>query len=93
MAFSDLPQLNDQQKIVSEQFVERIRAQIGNDGPMPFSEYMHRCLYEEELGYYVNGFSKLGKHGDFITAPEISSDFAQCIACLLYTSPSPRDRG
>ena len=80
MAFSDLPQLNDQQKIVSEQFVERIRVQIGNDGPMPFSEYMHRCLYEEELGYYVNGFSKLGKHGDFITAPEISSDFAQCIA-------------
>ena len=80
MALSDLPKLDAQQKIVSEQFVERIRTQIGSAGPMPFSEYMHRCLYEEELGYYVNGFSKLGKHGDFITAPEISSDFAQCIA-------------
>jgi len=51
-----------------------------DSGPMRFSEYMHRCLYEPQLGYYVNGVSKLGADGDFITAPELSVDFAHSVA-------------
>lgn len=84
MARLELPPFTESQKIVSDQFVERICAAIKRDGPMPFSEYMQRSLYEPELGYYVNGFSKLGQHGDFTTAPEISEHFAVCIAnqCL-----------
>lgn len=70
---------SDQQQITSE-----LQALLGNriqtDGPMPFSEYMHSCLYEPGLGYYVNGLSKIGADGDFITAPELSVSFASCLA-------------
>ena len=80
MAEVELPPLTPQQKEVSDLFVDRIRVAIKRDGGMSFSEYMQRSLYEPGLGYYVNGFSKLGKNGDFITAPEISEHFAVCLA-------------
>jgi len=32
------------------------------------------------LGYYVSGSRKLGADGDFITAPEISPAFSECLA-------------
>ena len=84
MAEVELPALTPQQKENSERFVSLIRALIERDGAMPFSEYMNRSLYEGGLGYYVNGFSKLGRHGDFTTAPETSEHFAVCLAnqCL-----------
>ncbi len=80
MAEVELPPLTTSQQQVSDHFFELIRNSIADNGAMPFSEYMQRSLYEPGLGYYVNGFSKLGKHGDFITAPEISDHFAACIA-------------
>lgn len=80
MAQVELPPFSESQKEVSDQFVERIRSAIKRDGSMPFSEYMQRSLYEPGLGYYVNGFSKLGQHGDFTTVPEISEHFAVCLA-------------
>lgn len=80
MADVELPALTKQQKENSERFVSLMRSIIERDGAMPFSEYMHRSLYEAGLGYYVNGFSKLGMHGDFTTAPETSEHFAVCLA-------------
>lgn len=80
MAEVDLPPFTPLQKEVSDRFDKLIRARIERDGSMPFSEYMQRSLYERNLGYYVNGFSKLGVHGDFTTAPEISEHFAVCLA-------------
>jgi len=80
MAEVELPAFTPQQKENSDRFVSLMRSYIERDGAMPFSEYMHRSLYEVGLGYYVNGFSKLGKHGDFTTAPEISDHFAVCLA-------------
>ncbi len=41
---------------------------------------MRMALYEPGLGYYVAGLRKIGKGGDFITAPEISPLFSQCLA-------------
>jgi SAM-dependent MidA family methyltransferase len=41
---------------------------------------MEMALYEPGLGYYVAGMRKLGAGGDFVTAPEISPLFSQCIA-------------
>lgn len=76
----ELPALTAAQQAVSDRFVANIRSAIDRDGPMPFSEFMQRSLYQPGLGYYVNGFSKLGQHGDFITAPEISEHFAVCLA-------------
>jgi len=80
MAEVELPAFTPSQKESSDRFVALIQTEIKRSGAMPFSDFMHRSLYEPELGYYVNGFSKFGKHGDFTTAPETSEHFAVCIA-------------
>lgn len=59
---------------------ERIVEWVSQHGPMPFDRYMQLCLYEPGLGYYVNGLHKFGQAGDFITAPEQGSLFAQALA-------------
>ncbi len=65
----------------SEQLAGRIRTAIeANGGSIPFREFMRMALYEPGLGYYVAGLRKIGKEGDFITAPEISPLFSQCLA-------------
>src|SRR3546814_17398385 len=38
------------------------------------------ALYAPGLGYYSAGATKFGRAGDFVTAPELGSLFAQCIA-------------
>ena len=66
---------------MSRRLSERIRADLrANDGWMGFERYMQYALYEPELGYYHNGSRKFGIGGDFVTAPELSSLFAECIA-------------
>ena len=49
-------------------------------GWIRFSEFMNTALYEPGLGYYSGGLQKFGQRGDFITAPEVSSLFGQCLA-------------
>lgn len=56
---------------------EAIRA---NDDWIPFSRYMALALYAQDLGYYAGGSAKLGKDGDFTTAPEITSLFGGTLA-------------
>ena len=51
-----------------------------SNGSLPFARYMERCLYEPGLGYYSAGLQKFGSGGDFVTAPEVSPLFGQCIA-------------
>ena len=62
--------------------VERIEQRGGVIG---FDEYMQMALYEPGLGYYMAGSTKLGADGDFVTAPEISELFGQCLANQLST--------
>ena len=50
------------------------------DGWIRFSEFMNIALYEPGLGYYSGGLQKFGDKGDFITAPEVSFLFGQCLA-------------
>ena len=50
------------------------------DNAIPFSRFMQLALYEPELGYYSAGKHKFGEGGDFVTAPELGSAFAFCIA-------------
>ncbi|GMR00708.1 MAG: SAM-dependent methyltransferase [Gammaproteobacteria bacterium] len=50
------------------------------DGRIRFSEYMDTALYQPGLGYYNGGLQKFGHEGDFITAPEVSPLFGQCLA-------------
>lgn len=65
----------------SQKLIARIRDEIEKEnGSISFRRYMEMALYEPKLGYYVAGSHKIGEKGDFITAPEVSPLFSQCIA-------------
>ncbi len=65
----------------SEQLRALIRADIrAQGGSIPFSRYMELALYAPGLGYYSAGSTKFGVAGDFVTAPELGPQFAQCVA-------------
>ncbi len=65
----------------SEKLTHLIKNKIENSGgKISFAEFMALALYAPDLGYYNTQTPKFGKEGDFITAPEISPLFAQCVA-------------
>lgn len=45
-----------------------------------FARYMELALYAPGFGYYSAGAEKFGVAGDFVTAPDMSSLFARCLA-------------
>jgi SAM-dependent MidA family methyltransferase len=51
-------------------------------GWISFAQYMELVLYAPGLGYYSGGAAKLGKDGDFTTAPEITPLFGGAMAQL-----------
>src|SRR5687767_4236318 len=66
---------------VSDALRRRIADEIAlRGGWIPFARYMELALYAPGLGYYSAGSAKLGAAGDFVTAPEISKLFGQCLA-------------
>lgn len=68
----------------SQQLVDLIRHNIVQAGGwLDFSQFMQLALYAPGLGYYSAGSQKFGSGGDFVTAPEISSLFAQTVANQL----------
>ncbi|MBV8466236.1 MAG: SAM-dependent methyltransferase [Burkholderiales bacterium] len=76
-----LPAPNADQLAASQALTDHIRHAIGAaDGWIPFADYMRLALYTPGLGYYSGGSRKFGAMGDFITAPEISPLFGQCLA-------------
>jgi SAM-dependent MidA family methyltransferase len=78
-----LPEPDAAERAHAEQLAAHIREEIAAQGPMPFSRFMERCLYAPGLGYYSAGKPKFGAAGDFVTAPELGSLFAQCVAHTL----------
>jgi SAM-dependent MidA family methyltransferase len=75
-----LPEPPDELKQLSKTLCDRIRDLMGSDGKMAFSQFMEMALYEPGLGYYSAGLHKLGESGDFVTAPELGSLFAECLS-------------
>ena len=66
---------------VSEQTAGTDPGEIARSGGrITFDRFMELALYAPGLGYYVAGSRKFGEAGDFVTAPEISPLFAQCLA-------------
>ncbi|AEK60218.1 hypothetical protein CFU_0380 [Collimonas fungivorans Ter331] len=65
-------------------------------GWISFARYMELLLYAPDLGYYSGGAAKLGKDGDFTTAPEITPLFGATLAHLttelLVSSPALQPR-
>ncbi|MEO8459011.1 MAG: SAM-dependent methyltransferase [Dokdonella sp.] len=76
----DLPEPGADELAHSQHLRERIRSEIEASGAIPFSRFMELCLYAPGLGYYSAGSTKLGADGDFVTAPELGSLFASCVA-------------
>ncbi|MET0331738.1 MAG: SAM-dependent methyltransferase [Dyella sp.] len=74
-----LPEPSADARQHSTQLQQRLRMEIESHGPIPFSQYMERCLYTPGLGYYSAGSIKFGEAGDFITAPELGELFARCV--------------
>ena len=66
---------------LSEELRRRIAAEIERaGGHISFARYMELALYAPRLGYYMAGARKLGRDGDFVTAPEISPLFGRVLA-------------
>lgn len=77
----ELPAPDADAMALSLQLVEKIVARIeANNGVIAFDEYMQMVLYEPGLGYYSGAAIKLGALGDYVTAPELSPLFGQCLA-------------
>lgn len=71
---------------MSTLLAEQIRKSIeANGGKITFADYMQQVLYTPGIGYYCKSDTPIGKHGDFITAPEISPIFAYCLANQLQS--------
>jgi SAM-dependent MidA family methyltransferase len=75
------PLLNADEARHCDRMREHLAAEIGAAGGwLSFERYMDIALYAPGMGYYSAGAHKLGKGGDFTTAPEISSLFGACVA-------------
>lgn len=76
-----LPPPADDALAASLALQQLIRAEIdADDGAISFARYMELVLYAPRLGYYSGGAAKLGQHGDFTTAPEMSALFGATLA-------------
>lgn len=78
-----LPQPGAEAQAASAALQQLIRAEIQSSGAIPFARFMELVLYTPGLGYYSGGASKLGKDGDFTTAPEISPLFGASLAQVM----------
>ncbi len=87
-----LPPIDPEAQAHSERLRGLIQAVIAEaGGAIPFSRFMELALYAPGLGYYSAGSTKFGRAGDFVTAPELGSLFAECVVESL--APSLRQLG
>jgi len=76
-----LPEPTPEAREHSDRVAAHIRGEIAACGGwIAFSRYMELALYAPGLGYYSAGARKLGKGGDFVTAPEITPLYGQTLA-------------
>lgn len=78
----------------SRALVQRIEADIAAAGGwIGFDRYMQMALYEPGLGYYSGGSRKFGADGDFVTAPELTPLFGECLAaqCAQWFAHCPAE--
>lgn len=76
-----LPEPSSDALIASHALTQLIADDIArHDGWISFARYMELALYAPDVGYYSGGAAKLGKDGDFTTAPEITSLFGETLA-------------
>ena len=65
----------------SAALVQEIKSHMARaGGVVDFEAFMALALYAPGLGYYSGPQQKFGAAGDFVTAPEISPLFGECLA-------------
>ena len=80
-AVSILPPLPPDAARQTAAVLQAVRDAIATRGGwLAFDDYLRIVLYAPGLGYYSAGSEKLGRGGDFITAPEVSGLFGRCLA-------------
>lgn len=87
-----LPEPSPDALAASRALVSQIRKEIdASEGWISFARFMQLALYTNKLGYYAGGSAKLGKEGDFTTAPEITPLFGATLANFVseITSDAP----
>jgi len=80
-AVAEMPEPDSAAKAHSLELITLIKEHIAQQGgAITFHDFMQLALHAPGLGYYSAGSRKLGKEGDFITAPETSPLFSRCLA-------------
>lgn len=69
---------------------ERLQAEIAAEGPMTAADYMARCLWDPQDGYYATR-PAVGAGGDFVTAPTVSQMFGELLG--LWAAQAWADLG
>ncbi|MDC8760415.1 class I SAM-dependent methyltransferase [Janthinobacterium fluminis] len=89
-----LPAPSSDALAASHALQRRIAADIERHaGAIPFDRFMELALYAPDLGYYSGGAAKLGKDGDFTTAPELTPLFGAAlahVAAAIMAQSAPR---
>ena len=60
----------------------RVRELIERQGPVGFDEVVRAALYDLAGGFYTGG-GRAGRHGDFLTSPEVGPLFGAIVARAL----------
>ena len=77
---------------MQQSLLERIQQEIRAQGPISFARFMTLALTEPGLGYYVGTQPRVGRDGDFITAPEMHGLLGSAIARLIHQTWERLDR-
>ena len=63
--------------------LEIIKKEIRESGPISFCRFVELSLFHPRHGYYSSGKARIGKKGDFYTAPSVHRSFGETISRFL----------
>jgi len=63
--------------------LEIVKKEIEKSGLISFQRFVELSLFHPEYGYYCSGKARIGKTGDFYTAPSAHRSFGETISRLL----------
>ena len=63
--------------------LEIVKEEIRKYGPISFRRFVELSLFHPEHGYYSSGKARIGKKGDFYTAPSVHRSFGETVSRFL----------
>ncbi len=63
--------------------LEIIKEEIRESGPISFRRFVELSLFHPEHGYYSSGKARIGKKGDFYTAPSVHRSFGETVSRFI----------